>query len=153
MNQIENYFPEHTRHTERLAGLTLQSSGGTRAAVEEGVREVARLIEMTSTEKRVPVPASKIVLGLNCGGSDSFSGISANPALGVCSDLLAGFGATAVLAETTEIFGAEQLLLVVPSALALRRSYSSVSAPINNTWGSSVADSTTTLPPATRRAA
>ena len=66
---------------------------------------------MASSEKRVPVPASKIVLGLNCGGSDSFSGISANPALGVCSDLLAGFGATAVLAETTEIFGAEQLLL------------------------------------------
>ena len=56
-------------------------------------------------------PASKIVLGLNCGGSDSFSGISVNPALGVYSDLLVGLGATAVLAETTEIFGAEQLLL------------------------------------------
>ena len=52
-----------------------------------------------------------IVLGLNCGGSDSFSGITANPALGVCSDMLAAIGATAVLAETTEIFGAEHLLV------------------------------------------
>jgi len=111
VNRIDNYFPEDTRHTDRLTGLTLQSSGGTRAAMEEGVREVKVLIDKASAEKRVPVPASKIVLGLNCGGSDSFSGISANPALGVCSDLLAGFGATAVLAETTEIFGAEQLLL------------------------------------------
>jgi altronate hydrolase len=59
----------------------------------------------------VEAPASRIVLGLNCGGSDSFSGITANPALGVCSDLLAEIGATAVLAETTEIFGAEHLLV------------------------------------------
>ena len=51
------------------------------------------------------------MLGLNCGGSDSFSGITANPALGVCSDMLAEIGATAVLAETTEIFGAEHLLV------------------------------------------
>ena len=57
------------------------------------------------------MPASKIVLGLNCGGSDSFSGITANPALGVCSDLLAQAGGAAVLAETTEIFGAEHLLV------------------------------------------
>ena len=55
------------------------------------------------------------MLGLNCGGSDSFSGITANPALGVCSDMLAAIGATAVLAETTEIFGAEHLL-VTPRA-------------------------------------
>ena len=57
------------------------------------------------------MPASKIVLGLNCGGSDSFSGITANPALGYCSDLLAEMGGTSVLAETTEIFGAEHLLV------------------------------------------
>ncbi len=51
------------------------------------------------------------MLGLNCGGSDSFSGITANPALGFCSDLLADYGATTVLAETPEIFGAEHLLV------------------------------------------
>ncbi len=103
VNQIGNY--------DRVIGLTLQASGGTRAAVEAGVREVKLLIDKIAGMRRVPVPASKIVLGLNCGGSDSFSGISANPALGFCSDLLARIGATAVLAETTEIFGAEQLLL------------------------------------------
>jgi altronate hydrolase len=91
--------------------MTLQSSGGTRATVEAARKEISRLIEQAASEKRVPVPASKIVLGLNCGGSDSFSGITANPALGVCSDLLAHAGGTAVLAETTEIFGAEHLLV------------------------------------------
>jgi altronate hydrolase len=59
----------------------------------------------------VEVPVSKLVVGLNCGGSDSFSGITANPALGHCSDLLAELGATAVLAETPEIVGAEHLLV------------------------------------------
>jgi len=68
-------------------------------------------MERASAEKRVETSASKIVLGLNCGGSDSFSGITANPALGVCSDMLARIGATSVLAETTEIFGAEHLLV------------------------------------------
>jgi altronate hydrolase len=61
--------------------------------------------------RRQTLPASKVNLGLNCGGSDSFSGISANPALGYCSDLLAAIGASAVLAETPEIFGAEHLLV------------------------------------------
>jgi altronate hydrolase len=102
MNSVDNYGSR--------VSLTLQSAGGTRATVEAGVREVGKLIEKASAE-RVPVPASKLVLGLNCGGSDSFSGISANPALGVCSDMLARIGATAVLAETTELFGAERLLL------------------------------------------
>jgi altronate hydrolase len=127
VNQIGNYFPAEAfselarttepggpvraRRTERLIGMTLQASGGTQPTVDAGVREVKKLIERAAAQRRVPVSASKIVLGLNCGGSDSFSGISANPALGVCSDMLARIGATAVLAETTEIFGAEQLLL------------------------------------------
>jgi altronate hydrolase len=94
-----------------LVGVTLQSSGGTRGAVEAARREIARFLDRASAEKRTETPASKIVLGLNCGGSDSFSGITANPALGYCSDLLAEIGATAVLAETPEIFGAEHLLV------------------------------------------
>jgi altronate hydrolase len=69
------------------------------------------MMDRAASEKRVPSPGSKIILGLNCGGSDSFSGITANPALGVCSDMLAEIGASAVLAETTEIFGAEHLLV------------------------------------------
>src|SRR5271163_4096114 len=91
--------------------MTLQSSGGTRGALAAARAEIARLMEHCATEQRVEMPANRIVLGLNCGGSDSFSGITANPALGVCSDMLAGIGASAVLAETTEIFGAEHLLV------------------------------------------
>ncbi len=105
VNQIDQY------KGTRLIGMTLQSSGGTRATVEAARREIAKMIDRAAAEKRTPIPASKIVLGLNCGGSDSFSGITANPALGVCSDLVAQAGGTAVLAETTEIFGAEHLLI------------------------------------------
>ncbi len=111
VNQIDHYLGKGTRRTDKLVGLTLQTSGGTVATVEAARREIAAMIERAAAEKRVETPASKIVLGLNCGGSDSFSGITANPALGVCSDLLAEVGATAVLAETTEIFGAEHLLV------------------------------------------
>jgi altronate hydrolase len=110
-NQIDHYLGPGAPSGNRLVGMTLQSTGGTRATVEAARREIARFIEQAAAEKRTEIPASKIVLGLNCGGSDSFSGITANPALGYCSDLLAELGGTAVLAETTEVFGAEHLLV------------------------------------------
>jgi altronate hydrolase len=91
--------------------MTLQNSGGTRSTVDAARAQIKIMIERAAEEKRVLIPASKIVLGLNCGGSDSFSGITANPALGVCSDMLAEIGAASVLAETTEVFGAEHLLV------------------------------------------
>jgi altronate hydrolase len=115
VNQIDHYLGPHSGkdapRSNRLIGMTLQSSGGTRATVEAARHEISRMIERAAQERRTPVHGSKIVLGLNCGGSDSFSGITANPALGVCSDLLAQAGGAAVLAETTEIFGAEHLLV------------------------------------------
>jgi altronate hydrolase len=111
VNQIEHYLGPNAARGSRLVGMTLQSSGGTRGALTAARVEIGRLMEQGAAERRVEVPASHIVLGLNCGGSDSFSGITANPALGVCSDMLAEIGATAVLAETTEIFGAEHLLV------------------------------------------
>ncbi len=111
VNQIDHYLGPNAPRTSRLIGMTLQSSGGTRSTVAAARAEIARLMEQSAAEHRVEMPASRIVLGLNCGGSDSFSGITANPALGVCSDLLAEIGASAVLAETTEIFGAEHLLV------------------------------------------
>jgi len=112
VNQIDHYLGSgHGFSTDRLAGLTLQGSGGTRGAVEAARKEIARFIDRASAERRTTLPASKIVLGLNCGGSDAFSGITANPALGHCSDMLAELGGTPVLAETPEIFGAEQLLV------------------------------------------
>ena len=110
-NQIDHYLGQGTARSDRLAGLTVQGSGGTRGTVEAARREIARFIERASAEQRTESPASKIVLGLNCGGSDSFSGITANPALGRCSDLLAELGGTPVLAETPEIVGAEHLLV------------------------------------------
>ncbi len=111
VNQIDHYLGQNAPKSDRLSGLTLQNSGGTRGAVDAAQRLIGRFIEQASAERRTEVPASKIVLGLNCGGSDSFSGITANPALGYCSDLLAEIGGTAVLAETPEIFGAEHLLV------------------------------------------
>ena len=111
VNQIDHYLGPDAPRSSRLAGLTLQDSGGTRSTIEAARRQIDIFIQQAAAEQRVPVPASKIVLGLNCGGSDSFSGITANPALGYCSDLLARIGATSVLAETTEIFGAEHLLV------------------------------------------
>jgi altronate hydrolase len=110
VNQIDWYLgPDGPRG--RVTGMTVQANGGTRTAVEAARREVARFIERAAAETRAPLPASKLVLGLNCGGSDSFSGITANPALGVCSDILASCGGTPVLAETPEIVGAEHLLV------------------------------------------
>lgn len=110
-NQISHYLGDSAPRSSRLVGLTLQESGGTLGAVEAARRHIWQMMEECSAEKRVEVPASKLKVGLNCGGSDSFSGITANPALGLASDLLAEVGASAVLAETTEIFGAEHLLV------------------------------------------
>jgi altronate hydrolase len=110
-NQISHYLGDAAPRSSRLVGLTLQESGGTSGAVEAARRHIHALLLECADERRTEVSASKLVVGLNCGGSDSFSGITANPALGVASDMLAGVGAAAVLAETTEIFGAEHLLV------------------------------------------
>jgi altronate hydrolase len=114
VNQIDHYLGHNGGSyvpPEGLVGLTLQESGGTRGAVNAARDRIKTLLEVAAAVKRTEQPASEISLGLNCGGSDSFSGITANPALGYCCDLLVEQGATVVLAETTEIFGAEHLLL------------------------------------------
>ncbi len=114
VNQIGHYLgqtSEPVHAPAALQGLTLQESGGTLGAVEAARRQLRQFIDRAASEKRSEISASKIVLGLNCGGSDSFSGITANPALGFCCDLIVEQGGTVVLAETTEIFGAEHLLV------------------------------------------
>jgi altronate hydrolase len=93
-----------------FAGMEIQSSGGTSGAITEGKRRLDAIVEAVRSLRRTEEPVSRIVLGLNCGGSDAFSGITANPALGRASDLLVAAGGTAVLAETPEIYGAEQSL-------------------------------------------
>jgi altronate hydrolase len=90
--------------------FTIQEKGGTRKAVETGIARIKEILPEANKVKREPVPASHLVLGLQCGGSDGYSGISANPALGAAVDLLVRHGGTAILSETPEIYGAEHLL-------------------------------------------
>ncbi len=93
-----------------VRALTIQEAGGTTAAAQAGVEALATLLPEAEAVRRTKVPASELVLGLECGGSDSFSGMTANPALGAAADLLVAHGGTAVLAETPEIYGAEHML-------------------------------------------
>lgn len=90
--------------------LSIQECGGIGKTVEAGVRAIAELLPQVNDVKRSRLSADKIILGTNCGGSDGNSGVTANPALGVASDLLVAQGGTSILGETPEIYGAEHLL-------------------------------------------
>jgi altronate hydrolase len=111
-NQIERLIEEERLAVgPRFRTLVMQDVGGTRASVAAGVTAVEAMLVEASRARREPIPAAEIVVGLQCGGSDSFSGISANPALGAAVDRLVAAGGTAILSETPEIYGAENLLL------------------------------------------
>lgn len=90
--------------------ITIQEEGGIAKTVEAGVRALAEMLPGVNDVQRTKLTADKLKLGLQCGGSDGNSGVTANPALGVASDLLVAQGGAAILAETTEIYGAEHLL-------------------------------------------
>lgn len=90
--------------------MTIQQTGGTRRSVERGVEMLAEMATKADACTREPIPVSELVIGMQCGGSDGYSGITANPALGVASDLLVRHGGTTILSETSEIYGAEHLL-------------------------------------------
>ncbi len=98
-----------TVYGKPVYSISIQSCGGTRATVQRGLEIVAELLEKVNATPRTTVPASKLVLGLKCGGSDAFSGLSANPALGHASDLLIRAGGTSIITEIPEFFGAEHL--------------------------------------------
>ncbi len=89
--------------------LSIQDSGGTRATVKRGIEMVQELLPVVNQMHRTQVPAEHLVLATKCGGSDGYSGITANPALGVAADRTVACGGTAILSETTELYGAEQL--------------------------------------------
>ncbi|MEO6361522.1 MAG: UxaA family hydrolase, partial [Sphingomicrobium sp.] len=95
----------------RLRTMTIQEAGGTLKAIERGQELVRELIEEAQADRRSSVSAAHLMLGLQCGGSDSWSGVTANPALGVAADLVVANGGTAILSETPEISGAEHLLI------------------------------------------
>ncbi len=90
--------------------MTIQDTGGTRKTIEAGVGRIREMLPRANGVRRETIPASEITLALQCGGSDGYSGITANPALGAAADLLVRHGGTAVLSETPEIYGAEHLL-------------------------------------------
>ena len=96
--------------SDRLRAMTIQETGGTRSTIQRGIELVRELLPAANAVQREPVPVSHITVGLQCGGSDGYSGITANPALGAAMDLLVAHGGTAILSETPEIYGAEHLL-------------------------------------------
>jgi len=93
-----------------LRYMTIQNEGGTRRTIERGLDELRGIAEQANRAERAPAPISAITVGMQCGGSDGYSGITANPALGYASDLLVRHGGTTILSETSEIYGAEHLL-------------------------------------------
>jgi altronate hydrolase len=110
-NQL-NAWLAHSSLSEgdRLQVFNIQDSGGTRQTVERGISLVRGMLPKANALERTPCSAEHIVVGLQCGGSDGYSGISANPALGAAVDRLVAHGGTAILSETPEIYGAEHLL-------------------------------------------
>ncbi|MEI9887153.1 MAG: altronate dehydratase family protein [Rhizomicrobium sp.] len=90
--------------------FTIQDVGGTRRAIAEGLDRLKAILPAVNAARRTQVPAGELILGLQCGGSDAWSGVTSNPALGNASDRLAALGGTVILSETPEIYGAEHLL-------------------------------------------
>jgi altronate hydrolase len=107
VNQPDHYLADLPRPVEQLA---IQQLGGSAETLNEALRRVAVIAEEVSGLRREPLPLSGLTLGLQCGGSDAYSGLTANPTLGVAADLLVAAGGRAILGETPEIFGAEHLL-------------------------------------------
>ena len=110
-NQISSLLgAENLKEGPLLQTFSIQDTGGTSKTIAHGIELVKAMLPHANQVTRQPVPASNIVVGLQCGGSDGYSGITANPALGAAVDLLVRHGGTAILSETPEIYGAEHLL-------------------------------------------
>jgi len=110
-NQISGLMDaEGLQEGPKLIPMAIQDEGGVSKTVMRAVGFLKELLPEANNVKREPIPASELILALQCGGSDGYSGISANPALGAAVDLLVRNGGTAVLSETPEIYGAEHLL-------------------------------------------
>src|SRR5688572_9324798 len=108
VNQIGELLREHNL-TDRVRNMDIQSMGGTRKTVEAGMAFVREVLAEANAARRETAAAGELKVALQCGGSDGYSGVSANPALGVASDLVVRHGGTVILSETTETYGAEHL--------------------------------------------
>ena len=110
-NQISSLLgAERLQEGPLLRTFTIQDTGGTTKTIAKGVAMIREMLPHANAVARQPVPASQLVIGLQCGGSDGYSGITANPALGAAVDTLVRHGGTAILSETPEVYGAEHLL-------------------------------------------
>jgi len=111
VNQIQTLVDRHgLKQGPLFRTLNIQTAGGHRKTVQHGVALINDMLPQVNSVTRQPCAASELMVALQCGGSDAWSGITANPALGAAVDLLVAQGGTAVLAETPEIYGAEHLL-------------------------------------------
>jgi altronate hydrolase len=110
-NQIKSLMSNQgLKEGANLRSFSIQDTGGTRKTVAKGVELITEMLTEANQVTRQPLPVSHLVVGLQCGGSDGYSGITANPALGAAMDRLIRHGGSAILSETPEIYGAEHLL-------------------------------------------
>ncbi|MFW6586388.1 UxaA family hydrolase [Acinetobacter baumannii] len=110
-NQIKDILECYNlNESGNLQTYNIQDVGGTRKAIEKGIEIVEQMLPVANKVTREKIPVSELILALECGGSDSYSGISANPILGYAADKIIAQGGTAILSETSEIYGAEHLL-------------------------------------------
>ena len=111
VNQIDFLLEAYgLKHGPAFQTMTLQDTGGTRKTIERAKGIISDMLPEANKVSRTTAPASELTLALQCGGSDAYSGMTANPALGEAANLLVRHGGTAILAETPEIYGAEHLL-------------------------------------------
>lgn len=110
-NNLARFFEEQGLETGKmLQTITMQQVGGTHAAIKAGIEAIETMLPTANAIERTPCSAEHLCIGLQCGGSDGFSGLSANPGLGKAVDILVRNGGTAILSETPEIYGVEQTL-------------------------------------------
>ena len=111
LTYVEKYLTNREKPIRKpLVKIGIQEAGGTQAAIEAGLKEIEKMLPAVNENVREKFPVSELVLGVKCGSSDGFSGISANPSLGYCSDLLVRGGGTVLLTEVPEFCGAEHIL-------------------------------------------
>jgi altronate hydrolase len=110
VNQVSDLIANYGLDSAQPPNFTIQDTGGIRKTIEAGITAVEELLPTVNADRRTPQPVSELMVALQCGGSDGWSGVTANPVLGMVSDEVVRQGGTTVLAETTEIYGAEHLL-------------------------------------------
>ncbi len=143
---------EKLTRDEGIPMLTMQTEGGTRATIEKAEALLEQVLDRANQFTRAPADARHLKLAVECGGSDGYSGLTANPAVGVVSDRIVACGGTSVISETTELYGAEHLLVRRSRSPEVANNCSTASNGGRNMSPCMAARSTTTRRWETRRA-